>query len=220
MSNGNQILESFREAVFEYDHEASETLAQKALDEGTSAVIVARTLTDAMREIGDKFGRGELYLPELVLASRAGTAAMNVIEEQLKQSAQERETIGTIVLGTVKGDVHDIGKNIVSTLFFAAGFKVVDLGVDVPSESFADAVKEHEPDLLGLSALLTTTMTEQRTVLRELETQGLRDSVKVLVGGAPVTQDFALEIGADGYGDNAFDAVQVGQELLKTAEVE
>ncbi len=220
MSNENHTLEKFREAVFDYDHVAAETLAQKALGEGTNAVEVARTLTDAMREIGDKFGRGEVYLPELVLASRAGTAAMAVIEDRLKGTAQERETVATVVLGTVKGDVHDIGKNIVSTLFFAAGFKVIDLGVDVAPETFVEAVKEHEPELLGLSALLTTTMTEQQVVLRQLEAQGLRDSVKVLVGGAPVTEDFALEIGADGYGDNAFDAVQVAKALLEAAELE
>jgi len=220
LSNDSHILKRFQEAIFDYDHTAAESLAHKALGEGTSAKRVARTLTDAMREIGDKFGAGEIYLPELVLASRAGTSAMAVIEDRLTGTSQEPEAAGTVVLGTVKGDVHDIGKNIVATLFFAAGFKVVNLGVDVAPETFIEAVREHEPDLLGLSALLTTTMTEQQVVLGQLEAAGLREKVKVLVGGAPVTEDFAVEIGADGYGENAFDAVRVGKELLEAAEVE
>lgn len=219
MSLENETLASFRESVLAYDHKAAATLAGTALDEEVDPVFLAQVLTDALGEVGDAFGRGDIHLPELILASRAGQSATEVIETALEEVAQKRKTLGTIVLGTVKGDVHDIGKNIVATLFFAAGFKVVDLGVGVASEAFVEAVIEHEPDLLGMSALLTTTMTRQREVIEQLEEAGVRDNVRVLVGGAPVTAAFAEEIGADGFGGNAFEAIQEGKKLLRAVEL-
>jgi corrinoid protein of di/trimethylamine methyltransferase len=220
VSSENKTLADFRESVLAYDHEKAAALARTALEEEADPVLVAQVLTDALGEVGDAFGRGEIYLPELILASRAGQSATEVIETAMGEVARERETVGTIVLGTVEGDVHDIGKNIVGTLFFAAGFKVVDLGVGVASEAFVQAVIEHEPDLLGMSALLTTTMTRQREVIERLEEEGVRDAVRVLVGGAPVTSAFAEEIGADGFGGNAFEAIQEGKRLLRAAELD
>jgi 5-methyltetrahydrofolate--homocysteine methyltransferase len=214
-----ELLERFQEALRNYDHMTSEQCARELLEQGENPVKLAATLTEMLGSIGDEFAAGTIYLPELVLASRAGQAAMSVVEKALASSSEQVERRGTIVIGTVKGDVHDIGKNIVATLFFAAGFEVKDLGTDVTPEAFVQAVKDHSPDVLAMSALLTTTMGQQRTVVQELEKAGLDDEVKVIVGGAPVTAEFAAEIGADGYGDNAFDAVDLVKALAAEAEV-
>ena len=209
-----ELLTQFRESVRNYDNAEAENLAHQNLAEGCEPSLLANNLTEVLGEIGEAFSREDIHLPELVLASRAGKSAMSIIEEALREKAQERDSIGRVLLGTVKGDVHDIGKNIVSTLFFAGGFEVIDLGVDVSAENFVDAVKEHKPDILGLSALLTTTMPEQRAVIDALEKAGCREEVKVIVGGAPVTAAFAAEIAADGYGDNAFEAVEMGRAFM------
>ena len=211
-----EILGKFKEALLSYDHAKSEDFARAALEQGVDPVLVAGTLTDALGEVGEAFAREDIYLPELVLASRAGKAAMAVIEDELRETSSSIDSKGTIVLGTVQGDVHDIGKNIVATLFFANGFEVIDLGVDVPAADFVTAVREHSPDLLGLSALLTTTMTEQRVVIEQLEEAGLREDLKIVVGGAPVSEEFAEEIGADGYGPNALDAVELGKRMMES----
>lgn len=213
-NNGN-LLNEFKNAILSYDHQGAEACAQTALEAGVDPADIAHTLTDALKEVGDAFGREEIYLPELILASRAGQSAMSILEELLKDRPDSSDHAGKVVLGTVKGDVHDIGKNIVATLFFANGFEVIDLGVDIAAEQFVEAVKEHNPDILGLSALLTTTMAEQKVVLEHLESAGLRDQVNVIVGGAPVTSAYAEEIGADGYGGNAFEAVGTSVRLIK-----
>ncbi len=209
-----QLLTQFRESVRNYDNAEAENLTQQILDDGGDPSELANTLTGVLGEIGEAFSREDIHLPELVLASRAGKSSMTIIEGALREKAQSRDSIGRVVLGTVKGDVHDIGKNIVSTLFFAGGFEVIDLGVDVSADAFVSAVREHEPDILGLSALLTTTMPEQRAVIDALEQAGCRDDVKVIVGGAPVTAAFAAEITADGYGDNAFEAVELARVFM------
>ncbi|MFO7975767.1 MAG: corrinoid protein [Candidatus Hydrogenedentota bacterium] len=213
-------MNDFKSTILAYDHEGAATGARKALDAGIEPVEIANVLTDALKEVGDAFGREEIYLPELILASRAGQSAMGILEELLKEQSAGRDSSGKVVLGTVKGDVHDIGKNIVATLFFANGFEVIDLGVDIASEQFVKAVEDHKPNILGLPALLTTTMGEQKEVLERLEAAGLRDQVKVIVGGAPVTAAYAEEIGADGYGANAFDAVAASVQLIERAPSE
>lgn len=213
-ANKGNLLSEFKSAVLAYDHEGAAANARNALAADIEPVEIANVLTEALKEVGDAFGREEIYLPELILASRAGQSAMGILEELLKEQSEERDSSGKVVLGTVKGDVHDIGKNIVATLFFANGFEVIDLGVDISPEQFVEAVEAHQPDILGLSALLTTTMGEQKAVLEELEAAGLRGQVRVIVGGAPVTAAYAEEIGADGYGENAFEAVAASVQLI------
>lgn len=213
----SQNLEQLKQAILTYDAEGGVTLTRAALEEGASAVEVAGALTGAIRVVGDAFGRGDIFLPELVAAANAGKAAMNIIEEVLTQTASQRESAGTFMIGTVAGDIHDIGKNIVAALFFAAGFKVIDLGVDISSAAFVEAVEKHSPDILGMSALLTTTAPAQKKVVADLAAAGLRDKVKIIVGGAAISHEFAREIGADGYGATAFEAVSLADRLLGRA---
>jgi 5-methyltetrahydrofolate--homocysteine methyltransferase len=165
-----------------------------------------------MAEVGARFERQEYYVPEMLLAARAMQAGLGLLKPLLAQRSVK--PLGTVVIGTVKGDLHDIGKNLVAMMLEGAGFQIVDLGVDVPSERFVQAVREHGADLVGLSALLTTTMTQMSHVIRAMADAGLREKVKVLVGGAPITERFAAEIGADGHGETATAAVRVARRVL------
>lgn len=174
--------------------------------------ILASGLIPAMTIVGDKFGRGEFFVPEMLTAARAMKQCMTVLDPLL--IGVEHEMVGTVVIGSVKGDVHDIGKNIVATMLRGVGFQVHDLGVDVPTARFVEAIEEQRPDLLGLSALLTTTMPMMKEVIAALERAGLREQVKVFVGGAPVTAEFAAAIGADGYAAQAGDAATRAKELV------
>ena len=202
------------EAILKGKQKAAIEYTQAALDEG----VVAKDLIDnymikAMEEVGRKFERQEAFVPELLMAGRAMKASLNLLQPYLQQSGGG-EAIGKIVIGTVKGDLHDIGKNLVASMFEGCGFKVIDVGIDADSEKFIAAIKEHDANILGLSALLTTTMTYMKTVIEELEKAGLRQKVKVMVGGAPVSANFASEIGADAYSDSANSAVNKAKELL------
>jgi corrinoid protein of di/trimethylamine methyltransferase len=167
-----------------------------------------------LKEIGDMFGKGEIFLPELMAAAQAAEASVKVLNEEIAKRAQTRKSLGKFLIGTVAGDIHSIGKNIVATLLRVAGFEVIDLGVDVPAEVFIEKVKELNPDIVGLSALLTTTMNEQKKIIEKLDEQGLRAKVKVMVGGAPVSQQWAKEIGADACGLDAQDAVEKAIKLI------
>jgi len=155
----------------------------------------------AMDVVGDLFQKGEIYLPEMLMAAKAMKAGLEILKPRMVQG--EATSAGTVVIGTVRGDMHDIGKNLLSIALEGAGFKVVDLGIDVPPEAFVESVKEHQPQVLGLSALLTTTMLAMREVIEAVHEAGLRDTVKVMIGGAPVTKDFADEIGADFFGPDS-----------------
>jgi methanogenic corrinoid protein MtbC1 len=172
-------------------------------------------LTAAMREVGDAFGSGEIFLPELVGAADAMQKATPVLEAALRGQGKEKSNQGKVVVGTVQGDIHNIGKALVASLLTADGYDVLDLGVDVPSDKFVQAVRERRPDLLALSALLTVTAQEQRVVIEALRAAGLRDGLKVIVGGGAVTQPFAESIFADGYGESAVDAVRLAHDLVK-----
>ena len=206
-------LQQLTEAVIAGDAPRAQALAEAALAEAVAPeTIVNDGLIAAMHVVGERFGRGEVYVPEMLLSARAMQTCLTILEPLLAE--QGSTSRGTVVLGTVKGDVHDIGKNIVGIMLKGSGFTVHDLGVDVPAERFVDAVREHEPDVLGLSALLTTTMPGMQTVIDALETAGVRDQVKVLVGGAPVTEEFAASIGADGYGRDAGVAADKATELV------
>jgi len=189
-------------------------LTREALEEGVPALeVLNQGLLPAMKIIGDRFQTGEFFLPELILAGRAMKAAM----EHLKPAFQREGTKihGKVAIGTVKEDIHDIGKNLVLMMLEGNGWEVVDLGVDVNPEQFCAYVKENNPDILGLSALLTTTIPSLKETMDALEKAGLRDKVKVMVGGALVTKEYAKEIGADGYADNAAEAVGLAGQLLK-----
>ena len=187
-------------------------LTQEALVQGISpSVILSDALVAGMDVVGEKFRRDELFMPEVLIAAKAMQAAMAVLRPRLIETGAE--TAGTIVIGTVQGDLHDIGKNLVGMLFEGAGYQVIDLGVDVAPGRFVEAVRTHKPDIVGLSALLTTTMSRMREVIESLVEAGLRDRVKVMVGGAPVTEKFARDIGADGYSPDAASAVEKARTL-------
>lgn len=187
-------------------------LAEQALASGCSAIaILNEGLIASMAIVGERFKRNEVYVPEVMVAARAMNAGLDVIKPVL--IATGAPSVGKLVIGTVKGDLHDIGKNLVKMMFEGAGYSVVDLGTDVTPEVFVAAVKEEKPDILGLSALLTTTMPSMRTTIEALENAGIRQNVTVLVGGAPVTRQYASEIGADGYAPDATSAVEIAGKL-------
>ena len=201
------------QAVVTGNHIKSVELVSEALNEGVSPQdIVSSGLQAGMRIVGDKFSAGDFFVPEMLLAARAVARATEVLQPLL--SASDMPTLGRVVIGTVFGDIHNIGKNLVTMFLRGAGFEVVDLGVNIPADSFVKAVKEHNPDILGLSALLTTTMHTMADIIKALEMAELRSRVKVIVGGAPVTQRFAEHIGADGYSSDGGSAIKLCRNLV------
>ncbi len=194
-------------------HKEVETLTQKALEEGMDVMTVLNEgLIAGMSVVGDKFRKGEYFVPEVLLSARAMKAGMAVLRPLLTETGAK--PIGKVVLGTVRGDLHDIGKNLVGMMMEGAGFQVIDLGVQVKPEKFVQAVIEHQPQIVGMSALLTTTMPAMADTIKAFLEAGIRDRVIVMVGGAPVTQEYADEIGADGYAPDAASAVEKAKELL------
>jgi 5-methyltetrahydrofolate--homocysteine methyltransferase len=193
------------------DGEVAE-LVQKALEDGIApGDILSNGLIAGMDEVGRDFKAGDLFVPEVLIAARAMHAGMNILRPLLTES--DAASAGKYVIGTVKGDLHDIGKNLVKMMLEGAGFETVDLGTDVDAAAFVDAVREHKPSLVGMSALLTTTMVNMRSTVEALEEAGLRQSVKIMIGGAPVTAAFAQQIGADAYAPDAASAVDTAREL-------
>ena len=174
--------------------------------------ILFKALIPSLEEVGRRFEKGDFFVPEMLIAGKAMAGALEILRPLLAETGAQ--AIGTVVMGTVKGDVHDIGKNLVNIMFEGAGFQVIDLGVQVAPEKFADAIREHRPDIVGFSAFLTTTMPMFKANINVLEKQGLRDQVIVMVGGAPVTQEYADVVGADGYAADASAAVVRAKELL------
>jgi corrinoid protein of di/trimethylamine methyltransferase len=207
-------LENLVEAIRSYDGEAAGSWARQAMDAGVDPIAGLNAVSGVMKNIGDLFGQGELWLPDLIGSADAAQAAMAVIEKKITESGKEPERLGTVVLGTVFGDIHNIGKAMVGALLSAHGFKVIDLGTNVTSAQFIEAVKENKADILGMSALLTTTAVEQAKVIDTLKEEGLKDKVKVMVGGGAITEEFAEEIGADGYRATAPEAVDLAAELV------
>jgi 5-methyltetrahydrofolate--homocysteine methyltransferase len=197
------------------DAEGVRTHAEQALEQGLAAEeLLNDALIAAMAEVGDRFERREFFVPEMLIAARAMKAGVAVLKPLLGQEGLG--AAGTVVIGTVSGDLHDIGKNLVIMMLEGAGFRVIDLGVDVSAEGFVQAIRDHSPQLLGMSALLTTTMLSMTSTIEAIEKAGLRDKVKVMVGGAPVTQRFAESIGADIYGQDANAAVRKAKAALQT----
>lgn len=198
-----------------YDGEDTEVaeLVQQALEQGMEpGEILQGGLIAGMDEVGRDFKAGDLFVPEVLIAARAMHAGMNILRPLLAES--DVPSVGRYIIGTVKGDLHDIGKNLVKMMLEGAGFETVDLGTDVDPQAFVDAVRQHQPRLMGMSALLTTTMVQMKTTIEALEEAGLRDSVKIMVGGAPVTTVYAEEIGADAYAPDAASAVDLARSLV------
>lgn len=207
------ILETIREMVVGGKFNDIEEEVQRAVDSGTDLNrLINDALISAMDIVGKRFADGDIYVPEMLVSAKTMKQGLDIIKPLLKSG--EAEQRGTIVMGTVKGDLHDIGKNLVTMMMEGAGFRIIDLGVDVKIEDLIDTVKKEEVDVLGLSALLTTTMPEMRKVIEALEEAGLRNQLKVIVGGAPIDQRFADEIGADGFGADAVEAVQLAREIV------
>ena len=207
------ILQQIASNLYEGKDQEVAELVQQALDQGMEPhEILHGGLIAGMDGVGKDFKADILYMPEVLIAARAMQAGMDVLRPLLAES--DVTGVGKYLIGTVAGDLHDIGKNLVRMMLEGAGFETVDLGKDVKPETFVAAVREHRPNILGLSALLTTTMSAMKTTIEALEEAGLRDSVKIMVGGAPVTAAFAEEIGADGYAPDAASAVDVARELV------
>jgi 5-methyltetrahydrofolate--homocysteine methyltransferase len=209
----NEILEKMTIALIAGNEAEVKSLTQEALGNGIGAKeILDSGLLAGMDVVGKRFKAGDMFIPEVLLCARCMHGAMDILNPLLSDA--DSKGAGKVVIGTVEGDLHDIGKNLVAMMMQGSGFKVIDLGVNLKPQAFVDAVKEHKPDIIGMSALLTTTMPKMEETIRALEEAGLRDKVKIMAGGAPVTQDFVDKIGADAYGANAAAASDKAKELL------
>ena len=209
----DEVLKKLFDAVLEGDFEGVKTNLQASLDAKLDpAVILNDGMIAAMREVGARFEAGEYYVPEMLIAARAMQSGMAILKPHLQQT--DRKSSGRVVIGTVKGDLHDIGKNLVSLMLEGAGYEIIDLGVDVPAEKFVEVAKNVQPDIVALSALLTTTMPSMKTTLDALTAAGLRNKIKVIIGGAPVTEAYAQQIEADGFALDASRAVNVANSLI------
>ncbi len=207
------VLSELKQAVIDGEAEKTEELVHKALGEGLPPEQVLKEgLIVAMAEVGRLFEEGEFFVPEMLIAARAMKGGLAILRPQL--AAANVQAVGKVVIGTVQGDLHDIGKNLVGMMLEGAGFDVIDLGTDVPAQKFVEAVKTHQPQFVGCSALLTTTMPRMKDVIAALEKAGLRDQVKVMIGGAPITQQYADEIGADIFAPDAAGAANRARQAV------
>jgi corrinoid protein of di/trimethylamine methyltransferase len=211
-----RLFEEMAKAVIDGLPDRARTLANDALQAGIDPLAaIDQGFKPGMDVVGDGFAKGELFIPDLMMSGEALKAAIAALEPELLKRKQQREVLGRVVIGTVQGDIHEIGKTLVATMLAANGFEVHDLGVDVSAQQFLDKVREVNANVVGLSALLTTTLLNQETVILTLKEAGLRDQVRVIVGGVPASPEWAEEIGADGYAENATEAVEVVRRLVK-----
>jgi corrinoid protein of di/trimethylamine methyltransferase len=211
----DELYKQMAQSVIDGDDDEATALAQQALEQGISPLdAINQGYTPGMDQVGELYSTGEYFLPDLILGGEAMKAALEVLEPALKAAGQQRQVLGTVVLGTVKGDIHEIGKSLVGSMLSASGFEVHDIGIDVESAEFVAQARSAGADIVALSALLTTTMLHQREVIDHLAEAGVRDQVKVMVGGSPVTQAWADEIGADGFAEDAAGAVVVAKRLM------
>ena len=209
----SEILEQIAQVVIEGDLDEIEDLTEDALDEGLAAGdILNKGLMPGMDHVGVEFKAGNMFVPEVLRSAKTMQSSMDILKPLLAESGVKM--VGKVLLGTVKGDLHDIGKNLVGMMCEGAGFEVRDIGKDVAPEGFVEAVKEFAPDVVGMSALLTTTMRSMESTIKVLEEAGLREKVKIMIGGAPVTQAFADQIGADGYASNAAAAAELAKKFV------
>ena len=208
-----ELWEKLSESVILGNTDETKKLTQQALDEGAQAhEILEKGLLPAMDVVGQRMKSGEMFIPEVLLSARTMGAGMEILRSLLSES--DADGIGTVIMGTVEGDLHDIGKNLVGMMLEGSGFKVVDLGTGVKPQAFVEAVKDYKPRIVGMSALLTTTMPKMKETVDAIKEAGIREQVKIMAGGAPVTQEFCDKIGADAYGDNAGSAVEKAKALV------
>ncbi|HOP94367.1 MAG: corrinoid protein [Dictyoglomaceae bacterium] len=206
-------MQEVASAVIAGNRKKVQELVEDALKEGVPPEkIINEGLLAGMSVIGERFKKNEIFVPEVLVSARAMQVGMDILKPLLTRSSGVIK--GKVVIGTVEGDLHDIGKNLVAIMFEGAGYQVIDLGIDVPPDKFVEAIREHNPDIVGMSALLTVTMPQMKVTLDVMEKEGVREKVKVIVGGAPVTEEFAKEIGADGYAPDATSAVELVNRLL------
>jgi 5-methyltetrahydrofolate--homocysteine methyltransferase len=209
------VLSEIKNSLINLDIDKTLELVKKAIDQGFKPLDIINTMAEGMKVIGDMFERGEYFISDLIVASEIFKEVMKILEPLIMKEKEVMKPIGRVVIGTIEGDIHDIGKNLVATMLRVNGFEVIDLGVDVSPQKFVEAVKQYNPDIVGMSALLTSTMMNMRKVIETLEKEGLRDKVKVIIGGAPITEEFAKRIGADAYGENAIVAVDICKRLVE-----
>lgn len=210
----DELFQQLSQAVIEGEQGRAVELAKQALEQGLDPLIcINQGLMTGIKKVGKLFNDGEYFLPQLIIGAETMKAAMAILEPELVGD-QKRDVVGRVVVGTVEGDLHEIGKTLVGTMLAANGFEVTDIGIDNTPEQFVEAVRETNADIVGASALLTTTMGVQKQLIEELEGAGLREKVKVMIGGAPITQSYADEIGADGYAENAMSAVDMAFRLI------
>jgi corrinoid protein of di/trimethylamine methyltransferase len=210
-----ELFQAMTQSVIDGEPEEAERLAQQVIKQNIAPLdAINNGFVVGVDIVGDGFARGEMFLPDLVLAGEAMKVAVSILEPEMAKRGTEREMLGKVVLGTVEGDIHDIGKTLVGTMLSISGFQVFDLGVDVSIETFIEKVNEVNADIIGLSALLTTTMVNQRNMIVALEEAGLRSQIKVMIGGAPVTRSWAEVIGADGYSEDAIGSTAVAKQLV------
>ncbi|GAB6152666.1 corrinoid protein [Desulfosporosinus burensis] len=204
---------SLAELVIKGDYAGAQTLTQKMIDNGSDPLeIINQGLMAGMNVVGVRFKAGDMYVPEVMMSAKAMSKGIEMVKPLIAE--KDMPTAGKVLIGTVKGDLHDIGKNLVLMMMESAGFEMIDLGVDIDPTTFVKAVKEHKPQVIGMSALLTTTMLSMKDTIEALKEEGLRDSVKIIVGGAPISQGFADEIGADGYAPDAAAATDLCKRLI------
>lgn len=214
-----ELYKEMAQCIIDGDSDIATELAKKSIELNMHPLeTITKGFVIGVNYIGDQFGLGEAFLPELVMAGEAMKAAIAVLEPELLKLGESRQMLGRVVLATVEGDIHEIGKTLVGTMLSASGFEVVDLGVDQPAANIIGKALEINADIIGMSALLTTTMVRQREVIEELDKEGLRPRIKVMVGGAPITRDWVAKIKADGYSEDAIGAVKIAKELVGKAD--
>lgn len=211
-----ELLKAMARSIIDGESDVAADLAKQSIEAGVDPLdSITKGYVAGVNEVGDSYACGNVFLPELVMAGEAMKAAISVLEPELKKKGASREILGRVVLATVEGDIHEIGKSLVGTMLTAAGFEVHDLGVNVPADAIIAKAEEVGADIVGLSALLTTTMVRQREIIEAMDTRGLRNKIRVMVGGAPVTRDWVQKIEADGYSEDAVGAVNTAKSLMK-----
>jgi len=212
----SEIFERLRKAILEGDEEGALRLSNEAIESGLDPLVVVETsVLEAVNIVGERFEKGDAFLTELVMSGNAAQASVNILKGEIRKSVKQIKSLGRVVIGTVQGDIHDIGKTIVTSLLIANGFEVYDLGIDVPPEAFVEKVREVNADVVGLSALVSTTLKSQRDTIDAIDKAGLRDKVKVIIGGAPVTEEWAKSIGADAWATDATEGIRKIKNLIR-----